>query len=86
MPLTYETAELIFEGHLDYRPPESPVTAVSEGGSSASVSGAGAAAEGSLVARERLLPWSWKVVCGQNPAYDYFSCQHQIFYKYLPPQ
>ena len=25
--------------------------------------------------------WSWKVVCGQNPAYDYFSCQHQIFYK-----
>jgi hypothetical protein len=24
--------------------------------------------------------WSWKVVCGQNPAYDYFSCQHQIFY------
>ena len=25
--------------------------------------------------------WSWKVVCGQNPAYDYFNCQHQIFYK-----
>ncbi len=24
--------------------------------------------------------WSWKVVCGQNPAYDYFGCQHQIFY------
>jgi hypothetical protein len=27
------------------------------------------------------LPWSWKVVCGQNPAYDYFSNQHQIFYR-----
>eukprot|EP01041_Mallomonas_annulata_P003646 gene3646-7273_t len=27
------------------------------------------------------MSWSWKVVCGQNPAYDYFSCQHQIFYK-----
>jgi hypothetical protein len=26
-------------------------------------------------------PQSWMVVCGQNPAYDYFSCQHQIFYK-----
>ena len=25
--------------------------------------------------------WSWKVVCGQNPAYDYFSCQHQLFYR-----
>lgn len=28
-----------------------------------------------------LLPWSWKVVCGQNPAYDYFACQHQLFYR-----
>jgi hypothetical protein len=27
------------------------------------------------------LPQSWMVVCGQNPAYDYFSCQHQIFYR-----
>lgn len=26
-------------------------------------------------------PWSWKVVCGVNPAYDYFSDQHQIFYR-----
>eukprot|EP00957_Ditylum_brightwellii_P162161 12346836-Ditylum_brightwellii.AAC.1 len=25
--------------------------------------------------------YSWKVVCGQNPAYDYFPCQHQIFYE-----
>ncbi len=28
-----------------------------------------------------VLPWSWKVVCGQNPAYDYFACQHQLFYR-----
>lgn len=27
-----------------------------------------------------LYPWSWKVVCGQNPAYDTFAAQHQIFY------
>lgn len=24
--------------------------------------------------------WSWKVVCGANPAYDAFPSQHQIFY------
>lgn len=29
----------------------------------------------------KLLPWSWKVICGQNPAYDYFACQHQLFYR-----
>ncbi|CAM9342803.1 unnamed protein product [Ascophyllum nodosum] len=28
--------------------------------------------------RER---FSWKVVCGQNPAYDFFPSQHQIFYR-----
>jgi len=25
-------------------------------------------------------PWSWKIVCGANPAYDAFPAQHQIFY------
>eukprot|EP00903_Cladosiphon_okamuranus_P006721 g6558.t1 len=25
--------------------------------------------------------FSWKVVCGQNPAYDFFPSQHQIFYR-----
>jgi len=34
-----------------------------------------------LSSNEKLLPWSWKVVCGQNPAYDYFACQHQLFYR-----
>lgn len=29
---------------------------------------------------QSLYPWSWKVVCGQNPAYDTFAAQHQIFY------
>jgi len=24
--------------------------------------------------------WSWKVVCGANPAYDTFPAQHQVFY------
>lgn len=32
-------------------------------------------------AQPEYLPQSWMVVCGQNPAYDYFSCQHQVFYK-----
>jgi len=31
--------------------------------------------------QETDLPWSWKVVCGQNPAYDYFADQHQLFYR-----
>ena len=26
------------------------------------------------------LPWSWKIVCGANPAYDAFPAQHQVFY------
>lgn len=26
-------------------------------------------------------PWSWKVVCGQNAAYDTFPCQYQLFYR-----
>ena len=25
--------------------------------------------------------WSWKVVLGKNPAYDYFPCQFQLFYQ-----
>ncbi|KAK3282519.1 hypothetical protein CYMTET_9743, partial [Cymbomonas tetramitiformis] len=35
---------------------------------------------GSDVPEAEKQEWSWKVVCGQNPAYDYFPCQHQIFY------
>ncbi|CAI5949202.1 unnamed protein product, partial [Closterium sp. NIES-65] len=27
------------------------------------------------------LPWSWRVVAGQNAAYDQFPCQFQIFYR-----
>ena len=26
------------------------------------------------------LPWSWRVVAGQNAAYDHFACQIQLFY------
>lgn len=31
-------------------------------------------------AASQRLPWSWKIVCGANPAYDAFPAQHQIFY------
>jgi len=34
-----------------------------------------------LPASADLVPQSWMVVCGVNPAYDYFSDQHQIFYR-----
>ncbi|XP_077221359.1 violaxanthin de-epoxidase-like protein [Tasmannia lanceolata] len=27
------------------------------------------------------LEWSWRVVAGQNPAYDQFPCQYQLFYR-----
>ncbi|KAG8497268.1 hypothetical protein CXB51_008551 [Gossypium anomalum] len=27
------------------------------------------------------LDWSWRVVTGQNPAYDQFPCQYQLFYR-----
>ena len=27
------------------------------------------------------LPWSWRVVAGQNPAYDHFACQFQLYYR-----
>ena len=26
-------------------------------------------------------PFSWLVAAGKNPAYDYFPCQHQLFYR-----
>ncbi|KAJ0985570.1 hypothetical protein J5N97_003926 [Dioscorea zingiberensis] len=27
------------------------------------------------------LDWSWRVVAGQNPMYDQFPCQYQLFYR-----
>ena len=27
------------------------------------------------------MQWSWRVVAGQNAAYDQFPCQYQIFYR-----
>lgn len=27
------------------------------------------------------LDWSWRVIAGQNPAYDQFPCQYQLFYR-----
>lgn len=26
-------------------------------------------------------PFSWRVVCGKNPAYDFFPCQYQLFFR-----
>ncbi|XP_078432220.1 uncharacterized protein LOC144703822 [Wolffia australiana] len=27
------------------------------------------------------LKWSWRVIAGQNPAYDQFPCQYQLYYR-----
>lgn len=29
--------------------------------------------------------YSWLIAAGKNPAYDYFPCQHQIFYRGKAP-
>lgn len=39
------------------------------------------AAEEIFIGHHKTLPWSWKVAYGKNPAYDYFPCQFQLFYK-----
>ena len=71
--ITHEVAENIFIGHLQPR----------IGETNALLSGAPQIPDASAAAQgvQGGFPWSWKVVCGQNPAYDYFSCQHQIFYR-----
>lgn len=35
----------------------------------------------SCVVSEGKEEWSWRVVAGQNAAYDQFPCQYQIFYR-----
>lgn len=64
LPLTHETAEEIFIGHLkpqsgDHRP------LIHDNSSDSDL----------------YRDWSWKVVAGKNAAYDFFNCQHQIFYR-----
>ena len=67
VPVTHTVAENIFIGHL-----EVPTV---------STSTSKTADESLVTSADDKEVWSWKVVCGQNPAYDYFGCQHQIFYK-----
>ena len=66
--LSFADAEDIFVGHLQLRAGESNRLMDRAD---------------SYGTHRRRLPWSWKVVCGQNPAYDYFACQHQLFYRDL---
>ena len=63
-PLTDESAQRIYEGH--FLEPMSAETAAALGGSWGS--------EGDPT------PFSWRVIAGQNAAYDQFPCQYQIFY------
>lgn len=64
-PLTADIADEIFIGHLKDKPAEQDLES-------------GLRVDLGVISDQE---YSWKVVCGQNPAYDYFSCQHQIFYK-----
>jgi len=67
-PLTSTAANSILVGHFDH-----PSSAILEQDAHQ-----GDDHEDREVDRAR--PWSWKVVCGANPAYDAFPCQHQLFY------
>lgn len=80
-PLTHEIAEGIFFGHLQPYHAKS-ASEDSDGQQLDTIS-----KQSENLLRTDLNPtpsyeqWSWKVVCGQNPAYDYFGCQHQLFYR-----
>ena len=67
-PLTFDAAEDIFIGWL---PQEQ--SAGSDSGNRRAEDGAGE--------WEPEVQWSWRVVAGQNAAYDQFPCQYQIFYR-----
>lgn len=67
-PLTDEAARQIYEGW--YGAPADAATSSALGGGSERGCPEGAPT-----------PYSWRVVAGQNPAYDQFPCQYQIFYR-----
>jgi hypothetical protein len=74
VPLTHEVAEGIFIGHLKPRDSIRDTAATLHTQKLLDT----------LIIQDKMYEyenWSWKVVCGQNPAYDYFGCQHQIFYR-----
>ena len=60
--LSHETAEGILQGWLD-------LSQLPEG----STKRKRGEARQLVKAAEADVPWSWKVVCGQNPAYDFFG-------------
>ena len=77
-PLTQAAARDIFIGHLDHVSYRN--RRFNEGGEEEQ--SAAAAVEQPVSDGDACgdLPWSWKVVCGANPAYDAFPAQHQLFY------
>jgi hypothetical protein len=78
--LTFGNAENIFIGHLQLRPGE--VNALFDSSDERyTFSFFFKLISLILILSSTREKWSWKVVCGQNPAYDYFSCQHQLFYR-----
>jgi hypothetical protein len=68
-PLTFEAADAIKKGWL--APPD-----ISRG------TGSGAKpAASSVISPEQQKGWSWLVAGGKNAAFDFFPCQHQLYYS-----
>ena len=63
--MTHELAEALFVGWREAR----------------RESGSGEGGSSSFDDDASIEPWSWRVAAGQNPAYDQFNCQYQIFYR-----
>ena len=76
-PLTFNAAEDIFIGWL----PVGQNAGRDDGEQRAADDAAAVAAVAAAAAAEQEVQWSWRVVAGQNAAYDQFPCQYQIFYR-----
>eukprot|EP00595_Chromulina_sp_UTEXLB2642_P001763 CAMPEP_0196768254 /NCGR_PEP_ID=MMETSP1095-20130614/42522_1 /TAXON_ID=96789 ORGANISM="Chromulina nebulosa, Strain UTEXLB2642" /NCGR_SAMPLE_ID=MMETSP1095 /ASSEMBLY_ACC=CAM_ASM_000446 /LENGTH=223 /DNA_ID=CAMNT_0042137563 /DNA_START=175 /DNA_END=846 /DNA_ORIENTATION=+ len=76
-PLTYEVSDDIFIGHINTKP--NRITNLTD---------LPILSQSSLITEDHYNyeSYSWMVICGQNPAYDFFSNQHQLFYKDIVPK
>jgi hypothetical protein len=64
--MTHELAEDLFVGWYGSHPPSQPAPSLPSSITPGLPS---------------TKPVSWLVAAGKNPAYDYFPCQHQVFYR-----
>ena len=81
--MTHEVAEALFVGWREERRGGGELGGGGGGAEVAAANAASAGAENPSDSDEdsTVEPWSWRVCAGQNPAYDQFNCQYQIFYR-----